>query len=121
MNPRKYPLRYAITRKAVSTTFEYVELPPVPVGQVWVIHSHSFENETGARDDARAYIRRGGQYHWLWDESDPTKERLYWSEDEVALAEGDILGVRQEGNAAGDILQLKAHGVVIFDSEKQVV
>ena len=121
MEARKYPLHYAITRKAVSTTFEYVETPPVPVDQVWIIWSHSFENETGGRGPLRGYIRRDGVYHWLWDQYSPWDNRLYGSDDNVALAEGDVLGVRQASCQADDILQLKLNGVVIFDSEKQVV
>lgn len=121
MEARKYPLHYAITRKAVNNTFEYVETPPVPVDQVWIIWSHSFENETGARGTIRSYIRRDSVYHWLWEQASPAQDTLYPSVEDVALAEGDILGVRQATNVAGDILQLKLNGVVIFDSDKQVV
>ena len=121
MEPRKYPLRRAITREAVETDFEYVETPPVSQGEVWEIWSHSFENETGARGTLRGYVRRNGKYHWLWDQASPAEDTLYWSVENVVLGEGDILGVRQATNVAGDILQLKLNGVVTFNSEGQVV
>ncbi|MBA7601997.1 hypothetical protein ES703_09082 [subsurface metagenome] len=121
MEWRKYPQRVPRTRTAVSTTFEYVETEPVPVGQVHEIWSHSFENETGARGTIRGYIRRDGYYHWLWEQKSPAAATLYWSVENVVLAEGEILGVRQATNVAGDILQLKLNGVVIFGSEGQVV
>ncbi|MBA7559935.1 hypothetical protein ES708_01553 [subsurface metagenome] len=121
MKPRKYPLRRVFTRKAVSTDFEYVETPPIRQGEVWEIHSHSFENETGARGTIRGYVRRGDNYHWLWEQASPAQATLYWSHEDIFLAESEILGVRQATNEAGDILQLKLNGVVIFDSEGQVV
>lgn len=121
MEPRKYPYRRAITRKAVETDYEYVETQPVPQGQVFLIRSHSFENETGARGTIRGYIRRDGNYHWLWEQKSPAAATLYWSEEDMSLAEGEILGVRQATNEADDILQLKLNGYVIFDSDRQVV
>jgi len=121
MEPRKYPLRTPRTRRAVNTTFEYVETEPVPEGQIHEIWSHSFENETGARGTIRGYIQRGGIYHWLWEQESPAQGTLYWSDENVVLAEDEILGVRQATNVAGDILQLKLNGVVIFGSEGQVV
>jgi len=121
MKPRKYPLRHAITKTAVNTTYEYIETPPVRQGEVWEIWSHSFENETGARGTIRGYIRRDGNYHWLWEQASPAADTLYWSEENIVLAEGEILGIRQATNTADDILQLKLNGVVTFGSERQVV
>ncbi len=102
-------LRYRATAK--GGTYDYVRSRQVPPGQIWHIRNHSFENETGTRGEARAFVEGHGYNHWLWEEEVVTLATLYWSEEELVLTEGERLAVRQASCTIGDKLQLLVNGV----------
>lgn len=102
-------LRYRAVAKGGD--FDYVRSNQVPPGQIWHIRNHSFENETGTRGEARAFVDGHGYPHWLWEEEVVTLATLYWSEEELVLTEGERLAVRQASCDPGDKLQLLVNGV----------
>jgi len=104
---------------AVAGTYDYVKTDPVPPGETWVITSHSFENETGARGTARGYAEGHGYDHWFWEQASPAAATLYWSEEEIRLSEGERLTVRQATCTADDILQLLINGYIVYDCPRQ--
>ncbi len=101
-------LRYRAVAK--GGTYDYVKSRQVPPGQIWHIRNHSFENETGTRGEARAFVDGHGYNHWLWEEPTVTLATLYWSEEEMVLTEGERLAVRQASCTSGDKLQLLING-----------
>lgn len=103
-------LRLRYRAEAKGGTYDYVKSSRVPPGQTWHIRNHSFENETGTRGEARAYIEGHGYQHWLWEEGTVTVATLYWSEENIILTEGENLAVRQASCIAGDKLQLLING-----------
>ncbi len=60
-------LRRRYRAVAKGGDFDYVKSNPVPPGQIWHIRNHSFENETGTRGEARAFVEGHGYQHWLWE------------------------------------------------------
>lgn len=116
MNMR-YALRIRARLKAAGGTYDRVMSDPVPRGEVWHINSHSFENESGARGTARAYIGSHGLEHWLWEQTSPSAATLYWSEDNIMLTEGERLAVRQETCTSEDQLQLLGQGYIEYLKE----
>lgn len=118
---RKYPLRRRFNAVATGGTYDYVKSDRVKPGEVWLIRSHSFENRTGARGTVRGYVDRDGLEHWLWEQESPAASTLYWSEEDMALTEGERLAVRQATCTSGDKLWLLLNGYVIYGSEGQVV
>jgi len=118
---RKYPYRRRFTAVATGGTYDYVKSERVPPGEVWVIRSHSFENLSGARGTARGFIDKDGLEHWLWEQTSPAEDRLYWSEEDMSLTEGERLAVRQATCTSGDELRLLLNGYIIYGSEGQVV
>jgi len=101
-------LRYRAVAK--GGTYDYVRSKRVPPGQIWHIRNHSFENETGTRGEARAFVEGHGYQHWLWEEEVVTLATLYWSEENMVLTEGERLAVRQASCTIGDSLQLLING-----------
>lgn len=110
----RYALRIRARLSAAGGTYDRVMSEPVPRGEVWHINSHSFENESGARGTARAYIAGHGLEHWLWEQTSPSASTLYWSEDNIMLGEGERLAVRQESCTSGDKLQLLGQGFIEY-------
>ena len=110
----RYALRIRARAKATGGTYDKVMSDPVPRGEVWHVNSHSFENETGARGTARAYIDTAGYKHWLWEQTSPAAATLYWSEDNIVLSEGERLVIRQATCTSGDQLQLLGQGYVEY-------
>ena len=113
----RYALRIRARAKATGETYDYVKSDPVPRGEVWHINSHSFENESGARGIARAYIDTAGYKHWLWEQTSPTAATLYHSVDDIILSEGERLSVRQATCTDGDMLQLLGQGYIEYLNE----
>ncbi len=104
-------LRLRYRAEAKGGTYDYVRSNRVPPGQIWHIRNHSFENETGTRGEARAFVDGHGYNHWLWEEKVVTLATLYWSEENIVLTEGERLVVRQATCTIGDKLQLLVNGV----------
>lgn len=103
-------LRLRFRAVATGGTYDYVRSDQVPPGQIWHIRNHSFENESGTRGEARAFVEGHGYEHWLWEEEVVTVATLYWSEEELVLTEGESLAVRQSTCTIGDKLQLLING-----------
>ena len=103
-------LRLRYRAEAKGGTYDYVKSNRVPPGQIWHIRNHSFENETGTRGIARAFVDGHGYNHWLWEEPTVTLATLYWSEEEMVLTEGERLAIRQATCTLGDKLQLLING-----------
>lgn len=103
-------LRLRFRAVAKGGDFDYVKSNRVPPGQIWHIRNHSFENETGTRGEARAFVEGHGYNHWLWEEEVVTLATLYWSEENMVLTEGERLAVRQASCTSGDNLQLLING-----------
>ncbi|MBA7705480.1 hypothetical protein ES703_114310 [subsurface metagenome] len=110
-------LRVRARTKATGGTYDFVESEPVPRGEVWHINSHSFENESGQRGTARAYIDTAGYKHWLWEQTSPGSGVLYHSVDDIILSEGERLAVRQATCTSGDMLQLLGQGYIEYLNE----
>ena len=104
-------LRLRFRAVAKGGAYDYVRSNQVPPGQIWKVRNHSFENETGTRGAARAFVDGHGYNHWLWEEKVVTLATLYWSEENIILAEGERLAVRQATCTIGDKLQLLINGV----------
>jgi len=103
-------LRLRFRAVAKGGAYDYVRSNQVPPGQIWKVRNHSFENETGTRGVARAFVDGHGYNHWLWEEKVVTLATLYWSEEELELTEGERLAVRQTTCTIGDKLQLLING-----------
>jgi len=110
----RYALRIRARASARGETYDRVKSELVPRGEVWHVNSHSFENESGARGTARAYIDGHGLEHWLWEQTSPGAATLYWSEDNIVLKEGERLAVRQATCTEGDQLQLLGQGYIEY-------
>lgn len=114
---KKHALRLRYKEAAGGDTYDYVKSDRVKPGERWLIRSHSFENETGARGTARGYIESHGYNHWLWEQESPAAATLYWSEEDMILTEGERLCVRQASCTSGDKLQLLINGYLEYEAE----
>lgn len=114
---KKHALRLRYKALASDGTLDYVKSDKVKAGERWLIRSHSFENETGARGTIRGYIEGHGYNHWLWEQESPAAATLYWSEEDMILTEGERLCVRQASCTANDILQLLINGYIEYEAE----
>lgn len=113
----KHVLRLRQKATASDETFDYVKTDPVGRGEQWLIRSHSFENESGARGTIRGYIEGHGYKHWLWEQASPAEDTLYWFEENFILTEGERLCVRQASCTSGDIMQLLVNGEIEYLKE----
>ena len=112
--PRTQILRERYRATATGGTYDYVKSDRVPPGQEWVITTHSFENETGARGTVRGYADGHGYNHWFWEQESPAAATLYWWKQEIRLREGEQLSCRQASCTASDKLQLLINGYIEY-------
>lgn len=110
----KMPMRIRVVAAASGGAYDYVSTDRVPPGELWAIQGHAFENVTGARSTARAYIDGGGDDTFLWEELTVPAGELFWSEKTIFLRPGERLTVRQATCTAADKLWLYAHGYKVF-------
>ncbi|MCK4300666.1 MAG: hypothetical protein KAX80_14080 [Planctomycetes bacterium] len=116
----KRALRRRFRATATGGSYDYVKSDQVRPGELWVIRSHSFENETGARGTARGFSDGHGYNHWHWEQTSPAAATLYWSEEDIVLGEGERLCVRQASCTALDELQLLINGYIVYDSQGEI-
>lgn len=114
---KKYALRLRYRAVASDGTLDYVKSERVKPGERWLIRSHSFENETGARGTIRGFVESHGYNHYLWEQENPAAATLYWSEEDMVLTEGERLCVSQATCTSGDELQLLINGYLEYEAE----
>jgi len=120
VDEKKLPLRERAYAVATGGTYDYVKSDYVREGELWRVELHSFENKTGARGTARAYIETRGWDHWVWEQTSPSEDTLYWSEEAVYIRSGERLCIRQATCTSGDELELLITGYVIYGSGGQI-
>lgn len=112
--PDKIPLRIRERIAAIGGSYDYVKTDPVPDGEIWIITSLAYENETGARGTFRRYIEGHGYNHYIAEKQSPAAAELIFTNDVLHLLPGERLTIRQASCTASDILSLYAMGYKIF-------
>jgi hypothetical protein len=110
--PEKLSLRIEKHIKASGSTYDYVETDRVPQGQIWVLETIAYENETGARGTFRRYIERSGTVIFVSELQGPGAAELIYTDNKMHLAEGEKLVIRQASCTANDVLSLYITGYV---------
>jgi len=108
-------LKRSVLRKVyrvVSTGAAYddVAADRVDPGELWRIESISAENETSNFTELRIYIKGHGYEHWLYEKENPLGGKLYWSEEDITLGEGEQIIARFSGCTSGDKLAFYLNG-----------
>ena len=74
------------------------------------------ENKTNNYSKLRVGIYDRGLFYNFFEEMLPLAGQLYWTVDEMILAEGQQVQAELQGCTAGDSLEMFLHGMWVFES-----
>lgn len=114
---KRYPYRAHVTTVAENVTYNYLKTKQVPDGEIQVLETVAYENETGARGTFRRYIERGSEAIYVAELQGPGLAELIFSDKTLTLLPGERLVVRQASCSAADKLQLYVTGYKIYTAE----
>lgn len=114
---KRYPFREHISTVSAAATYDYLKTKQVADGEVEIIETVAYENETGARGTFRRYIERGSEAIYVVEHRCPGAGELIFSDHTLTLLPGERLVVRQASCSTSDILQLYVTGYKIFTAE----
>lgn len=114
---KRFPFREIVTTIASNGTLDYLKGKQVPNGEVWVIETVAYENETGARGKFRRYIERGSEKLYIAELQGPGTDELIFSDKPMTLLPDERLVVQQASCTTADVLKLYITGYRIFTAE----
>ena len=108
---KKSEYKREVKETSDASTNVDIELDAVPNGYKRTIQHISCENETAAYTYLRlGYKNMFDRYHWWVEQKTPALGTLYWMRDSKVLQEGDILVIRFNGTALGNVLAAYVDG-----------
>lgn len=117
---KRYPFREHITVVCDATATFYLKTKQVPDGEIEVIETVAYENETAAEGTFRRYIERGPEKTYIAELQGPGLAELVFSDKTLTLLPSERLVVQQATCHSGDILQLYVTGYRIFTAEPYI-
>jgi len=114
---KRYPFREIISVVSTGGTYEYLKSKQVADGEIEIIETVAYENETTARGTFRRYIEKGDTRYYVAELQGPGAAELIFSDKTLTLLPGERLVVRQAVGASSDILRLYVTGYKIFTAE----
>lgn len=114
---KRHPYREIITVVSAAAAYDYLKTKLVAQGEIQVIETIAYENETGARGTFRRYIERGSEKLYVAELQGPGLAELIFSDKTLTLLPGECLVVRQATCSSGDILRLYVTGYKVFTEE----
>lgn len=114
---KRYPFRETITAVSAAAAYDYLKTKQVADGELEIIETVAYENETGARGTFRRYIERGAENLYVVEHKSPGAAELIFNDKTLTLLPGERLVVRQASCSASDVLKLYVTGYKIFTEE----
>lgn len=100
---------------SASAGVNFLRSKRVTPGRLFKSKIISIENKTSAYTVLRVGVYNRGLFYNYFEEMAPSAGQIYWSVDEMIVAEGQQVQAELQGCSTGDSLEMFLHGSWVFE------
>jgi len=107
-----FTFRRRVIARASGGTYDEVRFGPIPSGRVYIVSRFATKDQNNAPSGKlEVYVDGHGYEHGIVEEASPGANELWWENEPIRLAEGEVLVARYTGATANDRLHLFVEGI----------